>query len=86
MASSKAKITKRLIGALKPSPGADVSVMDSELTGYGVRIKPSGVASYFVRYRTPHGAERRLAFAKFGTLTPEEARAKARRLLAEVED
>ncbi len=86
MASTRTKLTKRVVNTLKPLPGADVTVMDSELTGYGVRMKPSGVASYFIRYRTPHGAERRLAFAKVGTLTPEEARAKARRLLAEAED
>lgn len=79
-----AKLTKRLIDALRPSADRDVFVWDSELRGLGVRMKPSGSASFLVQYRTPQGKTRRLAFAKVGTLTADEARAKARRLLAEV--
>ena len=78
------KLTKRFIGTLKPR-GSDLFAWDSELKGFGLRMKPSGTASYLVQYRTPQGRTRRLAFAKIGTLAPEEARAKARRLLADVE-
>jgi hypothetical protein len=78
------KLTKRFIGTLKPR-GGDLFAWDSELKGFGLRMKPSGTASYLVQYRTPQGRTRRLAFAKIGTLAPEEARAKARRLLADVE-
>lgn len=78
------KITKRLVDALKPDPaGKDQFVWDSELKGFGVRVKPSGAASYIVQYRTVHGQTRRLAFAKVGTLTPDEARSTARDKLAE---
>ena len=81
------KLTKRLINSLRPDPsGGDLFAWDSELRGFGVRIKPSGSASFLVQYRTAQGKTRRYAFAKVGTLTPEEARAKARRLLAEVEE
>ncbi len=86
MASTKAKITKRFLDALKPSPDGEMFVWDSDLRGFGVRMKPSGSAAYLVQYRTPQGQTRRLAFAKLNTLTPEEARAKARSLLAEVVD
>ena len=78
------KLTKRFIGTLKPR-GGDLFAWDSELKGFGLRMKPSGTASYLVQYRTPQGRTRRLVFAKIGTLAPEEARAKARRLLADVE-
>jgi site-specific recombinase XerD len=79
------KITKRTVDALRPDPvGRDLFVWDSELRGFGVRLKPSGTASFLVQYRTPHARTRRLAFAKVGTLTPDEARQKARQLLAEV--
>jgi integrase len=49
-------------------------------------MKPSGSASFLVQYRTAQGKTRRLAFAKLGTITPEQARTRARRLLMEVED
>lgn len=61
-------------------------VWDSDLKGYGVRIKKSGSASFLIQYRTPQGRTRRLAFGKVGVLTPDEARAKARKLLAQVLD
>lgn len=82
------KLTKRFIDALKASPktGGDIFSWDDELKGFGVRMKPSGSASYIVQYRTKQGRTRRLAFAKITTVTPDEARAKARRLLAEAQD
>jgi integrase len=84
-AISMAKLTKRVIDALNPRATGDVFAWDSELRGFGVRMKPSGSASFITQYRTQQGKTRRLAFAKIGTLTPDEARAKARKLLAEVE-
>lgn len=86
MASTRTKITKRLVDALKPSPDGDRFIWDADLRGFGLRMKPSGSASYLVQYRTPQGRTRRLAFAKINTLTPDEARTKARSLLAEVVD
>jgi hypothetical protein len=68
------RITKRLIDKLAPALGHDLQVMDSELRGFGVRVKPSGAATYFVRYRMADGSARRLALGKVGTLTPDEAR------------
>jgi integrase len=80
------KLTKRTIEALKPKAAADVFLWDSELKGFGVRMKPSGAASFLIQYRTRHGQTRRLALGKVGTLTPDEARAAARRRLATVAD
>ena len=80
------KLTKRFLDALRPKPDGDLFVWDSELKGFGARMKPSGTASFLVQYRTPQGRTRRYSFAKIGTLTPDEARAKARRLLAEAWD
>ena len=48
-------------------------------------MTPAGSASYLVQYRTPRGLTRRYAFAKVGTLTPDQARTKARQLLADAE-
>lgn len=83
---SASKITKRMVDALRPDPaGGDVFAWDRELRGFGVRVKPSGTGSYLVQYRTAEGRTRRLAFAKVGALTPEEARKLARAKLGEAE-
>ena len=72
------KITKRYVGTLKPDPGGkDVFAWDSgdgALKGFGVRVKPSATASYFVQYRNKEGRTRRLVLGRVGTLTPDEAR------------
>lgn len=77
-----AKITKRVVDALKPDPTSEVFAWDSELKGFGVRVMRSGVASYLVKYRTIEGRQRKLAFARVGTVTPDEARGMAKEKLA----
>jgi Arm DNA-binding domain len=68
------KITKRLVDALRPDPaGKDVfqwDAGDGALKGFGIRIKPSGAASYFVQYRNKEGRTRRLVIGRVGTLRP----------------
>ena len=72
------KITKRSVSALRPnSEGTDVFLWDAgdgALKGFGVRVKPSGAAAYFVQYRNKEARTRRLVVGKVGTLTPDEAR------------
>lgn len=78
------KITKALIDSLKPK-STDLFVWDSELRGFGVRMKTSGRASYIVQYKTGQGATRRMVVGQVGVLTPDEGRKLARTRLAEVE-
>ena len=72
------KITKRIVDALRPDHGGkDVfqwDAGDGALKGFGIRMKPSGTASYLVQYRNKEGRTRRLVIGKVGTLTPDEAR------------
>ena len=72
------KITKRNVDRLRPNPdGRDRFLWDAgdgALKGFGVRVKPSGIASYIVQYRNKEGRTRRLALGRVGVLTPEEAR------------
>ena len=81
------KLTKRVIDALRPDPRRDVfkwDAGDGALKGFGVRVKPSGVASYFVQYRNKEGRTRRLVLGRIGELTPHEARQLAADKLKEV--
>ena len=50
-----AKITKRLVDSLTADPVREIYVPDDEVPGFGVRLRPSGAASYVVRYRTMGG-------------------------------
>jgi integrase len=74
-----AKVTKRKVDALKPAPDRDVLLWDDELPGFGVRCRPSGAKSYFVKYRTQGGRQRWLTLGAHGPLSPDQARAKALR-------
>jgi len=61
---------------------------DEELEGFGVRVRPSGTKSWIVNSRTT-GADgkprnRRITIGRHGDMTIEEARRKAREVLAEV--
>ncbi|MFO0911315.1 MAG: tyrosine-type recombinase/integrase [Pirellulales bacterium] len=78
------KITKKLIDSLRPSAdGSELQVWDSEIRGFGVRVMPSGVASYFVFYRNADGRQRKLTLGRVGSLTPDEARVLARLRMSE---
>lgn len=78
------KLTKRIIDALAIPAGQDVLLWDDELACFGLRIKPSGARSFLVQYRNANGRSRRLTVGRYGVLTPEEGRAQARKVLAEV--
>src|SRR5260370_13206859 len=83
-----AKITKRVVDALTVHPaGGDRFLWDTgdgALKGFGIGVKPSGIASFLIQYRTREGRTRRLAIGRVGTLAPEEARHQAREQLAAV--
>src|SRR4051812_23821144 len=68
------KLTKRVVDTLRPDPKRDVfkwDAGDGALKGFGVRVKPSGVASFFVQYRNKEGRTRRLVLGRVGELTPD---------------
>lgn len=79
-----AKITKRAVDALQPKSDRDVFAWDTELRGFGVRTKPSGVKTFFIQYRNIEGRTRRLVLGQYGVLTPEIARHLARKKLTAV--
>ncbi len=81
------RITKRTVDAALPNPaGGDSFFWDSDVKGFGLRIKPSGVKSYVLKYRIGRRT-RRLTIGKHGSpWTPEDARQRAGELLRAVND
>jgi integrase len=71
-------LTKRRVDALRPETARDVYAWDDELPGFGVRVKPSGVKTYFVQYRNTAGRSRRVTIGRHGALAPDQARKLAR--------
>ncbi len=78
------RITKRLVDSLRPDPGREIYCADDDLPGFGVRLRPSGAASYVIRYRTEAGESRRFTIGRVAVLSPEEARRMAQSQLAAV--
>jgi hypothetical protein len=77
------RITKRAVDALK-SNGNEFTVWDDAITGFGVRVRPTGAKSYVVVYRAGAGRGapvRRYTIATVGKIAPERARARAKVIL-----
>ncbi|MCW5829378.1 MAG: site-specific integrase [Deltaproteobacteria bacterium] len=56
---------------------------DGQLPGFGLRVYPSGIKSFVIKYRA-QGRQRFMALGQYGVLTVDEARDLARRKLVEV--
>jgi integrase len=80
------RITKRTVEALRPD-GRDYVRWDQELTGFGVRVRPSGSKSFVAVYRTGgrNSPLRRVTIGAVGKIDVEEAREAARKILAGAE-
>jgi Arm DNA-binding domain len=78
------KLTKRNITTIAPDAQRDSYFWDDEVSGFGLRVKVTGVRSFIVQYRNSSGISRRVTIGKFGVLTAEEARKLAKGTLADV--
>ena len=76
------RITKRSVDALPTD--RDATYRDAELKGFAVRTKPSGSKTYLVIYRNHEGRTRSLAIGQHGSLTAEDARKEAKKLLGAI--
>lgn len=80
------RITKRVVDTIKPT-GSEFTVWDSDIRGFGVRVRANGAMSYVFVYRAGHGRKapvRKLTLEEVSKLTPEEARNLAKKHLASV--
>ena len=87
VALHKARLTTRTVADAKPRDRRYI-VWDDELTGFGVRVSPSGLRSFIVQYRAREGgrraASRKQVLGHFPALTPARARSRAREVLRAV--
>ena len=78
------RLTQRRVDAL-PRRRAVRDVRDTELTGYGVRVMPSGAKRYFI-HSQHQGRRVWKIVGDAGTMTEAEARNRARSMLAALRD
>ena len=81
------RLTRKLLSAIEAGE-KPVTYFDSELKGFGLLVRPSGVRSWIAEYRPGAGgrgvSKRRVVIGDPAIMTPEEARSAARELLARV--
>ncbi|MXZ28765.1 MAG: tyrosine-type recombinase/integrase [Gammaproteobacteria bacterium] len=75
-------ISKRTVEAL-PAGDREAVYWDSSLSGFGVRVYPSGSKVYLVQTRAG-GQSRRLTVGRHGLITAEQARRKAAQIIADI--
>lgn len=76
------KFTDRGIRALRPPPSGMLEASDVDLPGFGVRVMPTGLRTWVVRYRHC-GRVRRLKLGNLPPLGLAEARALAQKALSQ---
>lgn len=80
------RLGKRTVDAAKPTAAA-YRVWDADLKGFGLKVSPRGLKTYFVWYRAGQGrtaARREYTIGRHGEMTPEEARDEAANVLSRV--
>ena len=89
IAKTKLTLTKRAVDALEPASTPWIA-WDDKLTGFGVRIQPSGVKSFIVNYRAGDGGRKapnkRVVLGRYGKVAPDQARRLAQKALGKVAD
>ena len=84
LALNKLSLTGRTVEALKP-PDKSWIAWDDRLTGFGVRVQPTGLKSFIVNYRAGDGGRkapnRRIVLGRHGDISAVEARRMARQVL-----
>ncbi len=87
IAKTKLALTKRAVEGLKPA-GKSWIAWDNRLTGFGVRVHPTGAKSFIVNYRSGDGGRKapnkRVVIGRYGKVAPDHARRLAQKVLGKV--
>ena len=86
VALHKLALTKRAVDALESGDKPWIA-WDDRLTGFGVRVQPSGIKSFIVSYRPGGGRKapnKRVVLGRHGKIAPERARQMAQQVLGAV--
>ena len=86
-AKVKLTLTKRTVENLQPADKPWIA-WDARVSGFGMRVQPSGAKAFIINYRTRSGGRRarnrRIAIGRCDHLAPEDARRLAQELLGRV--
>ncbi len=77
------RITKRVVDAAHPEP-LEYTVWDTDIRGFGLRVRPNGRKVYLLKYRTSDGKARKPTIGVHGSLTADQARDVARGWQADI--
>ena len=87
IALNKFTLTKSAVDALEPAEKSWLA-WDDKLIGFGIRVQPTGLKSYFVNYRANGGGRKapnkRVVLGRHGRISAEQARRMAHRVLGDV--
>ena len=87
IAKTKLALTKRAVEGLKPADKSWIA-WDDRLTGFGVRVHPTGAKSFIVNYRSGDGGRKapnkRVVIGRYGKVAPDQARRLAQKVLGKV--
>ena len=87
IAKVKLTLTKRNVDALQPTDRPWIA-WDDKISGFGVRVQPSGTRTFVVNYRAGDGGRKapnkRVTLGRYGRITPDKARRMAQELLGRV--
>lgn len=75
------RITNRLVAKIQPKD-KPFEVSDVDLPGFLLRVQPSGMKTYYARYRLEDGKQNRVRLGPASVLTPAQARDMAKKKLA----
>lgn len=74
---NKVKLTKRVVENTAPDSIQRIIIWDTEVTGFCIRVYPTGKKTYFLQYRNKKRETHKIKIGVHGSITTELARQKA---------